>query len=601
MRPAFRCCRSSAPPPNAPPGATVRAGSAPPIWRCTSCCRSSMAACSPASSPSRIRCRRRRGLPSPRWRAARSRIASRWSRTASQRWCACARCRASERRVAILLPDYPGAKGRTGYAVGLDVPASVIAAIDRPCGRRLHDRNAPKTPRDLLDALDAAVPRGDALLKQYEDLLARLPDTALRAACARRGANRQTIPMCATALSVFARKNSAIFWWRCRPIAAAPRERRADYHDPLLPPRHALVAFGLWLQHVAKADALVHMGAHGTLEWLPGKAVALTADCFPEIVTGRLPVIYPFIVSNPGEAAQAKRRIAGVTIGHLPPPLVAGGPAGEAHELELLLDEYAQADGLDRRRRERLATLIVETAQRTGLASEAGITAGGGSAMRPTKRCGASTPGCAISRTSPSRTASTFTAGRRRASTTRHGSAAAKPSAQRSSRHSTDAVSHRDPLDRRRADGAMCCRPDAIFSPPIRARCRHQPRWSSAGSPPTKWCARICRRTARCRARWSSISGEARHCAPAARRSRRDWRSWAAGRSGTTPPAASPGSKCCRPPRSDARASMSPGAFPDCFAISFQRKSRSSTPRYRPSPRAMRMTTTIRLQRRGAQ
>ena len=155
-------------------------------------------------------------------------------------------------------------------------------------------------------------------------------------------------------------------------------ERRADYHDAVLPPRHALVAFGLWLRHVAKADALVHMGAHGTLEWLPGKAVALTADCFPEIVTGALPVIYPFIVSNPGEAAQAKRRIAGVTIGHLPPPLVAGGPSGEAHELELLLDEFAQADGLDRRRRERLAKLIVETAQRTGLAQEAGIAADSG-------------------------------------------------------------------------------------------------------------------------------------------------------------------------------------------------------------------------------
>ena len=149
--------------------------------------------------------------------------------------------------------------------------------------------------------------------------------------------------------------------------------RRADYHDPLLPPRHALVAFGLWLQHVAKVDALVHMGAHGTLEWLPGKAIALTAECFPEIVTGALPVIYPFIVSNPGEAAQAKRRIAALTIGHLPPPLVDGGLSGDARELERLVDEYAQADGLDRRRRERLATLIVETAQRTGLAREAGV------------------------------------------------------------------------------------------------------------------------------------------------------------------------------------------------------------------------------------
>ncbi len=172
---------------------------------------------------------------------------------------------------------------------------------------------------------------------------------------------------------ISAPSNSASYLVALPPDRGRSAERRADYHDPQLPPRHALVAFGLWLQHVVQADALVHMGAHGTLEWLPGKAVALSAECFPEIVTGALPVIYPFIVSNPGEAAQAKRRIAGVTIGHLPPPLVAGGLSGDARELERLVDEYAQADGLDRRRRERLAKLIVETAQRTGLAHEAGV------------------------------------------------------------------------------------------------------------------------------------------------------------------------------------------------------------------------------------
>ena len=116
------------------------------------------------------------------------------------------------------------------------------------------------------------------------------------------------------------------------------------------------------------------MGAHGTLEWLPGKAVALTGACFPEAVVGPLPVFYPFLVSNPGEAAQAKRRIAAMTIGHLPPPLVNSELGGAAQELERLVDEYAIADGLDRRpRRMRLARLIIETAQRTGLASEAGV------------------------------------------------------------------------------------------------------------------------------------------------------------------------------------------------------------------------------------
>jgi cobaltochelatase CobN len=149
-------------------------------------------------------------------------------------------------------------------------------------------------------------------------------------------------------------------------------ERRASYHDPALPPRHALIAFGLWLRHSFKADLLLHMGAHGTLEWLPGKAVALTGACFPEAVVGPLPVIYPFIVSNPGEAAQAKRRIAAVTIGHLPPPLTEGSLSGAARELERLVDEYAIADGLDRRRRERLAKLIIDTARDSGLAREAG-------------------------------------------------------------------------------------------------------------------------------------------------------------------------------------------------------------------------------------
>ena len=150
-------------------------------------------------------------------------------------------------------------------------------------------------------------------------------------------------------------------------------ERRADYHDATLPPRHALLGFALWLRHVAKVDALIHMGAHGTFEWLPGKAVALTAACFPELVVGSLPVIYPFLVSNPGEAAQAKRRIAAVTIGHLPPPLVEAEMAGDAHDLERLVDEYAQADGLDRRRRARLARAILEQAERSGLAAEARV------------------------------------------------------------------------------------------------------------------------------------------------------------------------------------------------------------------------------------
>lgn len=270
----------------------------------------------------------------------------------------------AERRLVILIPDYPSAPGRTGYAVGLDVPSSVLAML-----RDLRDagytvEKIPESPRALLDLLEQS---GEHLAADdYATLFESLPVDA-----------RQTV------LDAWGEAASRQFPFRAATfgnvtVALAPdrgrsADRRADYHDPTLPPRHELVAFGLWLQKALGVHAIVHVGAHGTLEWLPGKTVALGQNCFPEIITGALPVIYPFIVSNPGEAAQAKRRIAAVTLGHLPPPLTGAGLDDHQQELERLVDEYAQADGLDRRRRDRLAKLIVETAAKTGLASEAGV------------------------------------------------------------------------------------------------------------------------------------------------------------------------------------------------------------------------------------
>ena len=107
-----------------------------------------------------------------------------------------------------------------------------------------------------------------------------------------------------------------------QPDRGARAERHETYHDMQRPPRHAYVAFYLWLRHIRKIDALIHLGAHGTLEWLPGKSVMLSQTCAPEVVLGPTPLIYPFIVNDPGEAAQAKRRASAVTIGHLTPPLV---------------------------------------------------------------------------------------------------------------------------------------------------------------------------------------------------------------------------------------------------------------------------------------
>jgi cobaltochelatase CobN len=158
-----------------------------------------------------------------------------------------------------------------------------------------------------------------------------------------------------------------------QPDRGRPEDRKGEYHDPARPPRHAYIAFYLWLRHVAEVNAILHCGTHGTLEWLPGKATALSENCAPEAVLGPVPVIYPFIVNNPGEAAQAKRRLAAVTIGHLTPPLVEAGTHGATAELEALFDEYAEAQLLDPRRARTLAGAILAMAGETGLARESGI------------------------------------------------------------------------------------------------------------------------------------------------------------------------------------------------------------------------------------
>jgi cobaltochelatase CobN len=277
----------------------------------------------------------------------------------------------AERRIAVLMPDYPAAGGRAGYAVGLDVPQSIIALLSDLAAAGYEVRGNVEDPRILLEEMQRGLQEPALSLVDYLRLLAELPAEIGDRITSAWG-DPQHDPDIRDGAFHFRAARFGKILVALPPERGNVHERRATYHDPALPPRHALIAFGLWLRRSFKADALLHMGAHGTLEWLPGKAVALTGSCFPEAVVGPLPVVYPFIVSNPGEAAQAKRRIAAVTIGHLPPPLIDAGLSGAARDLERLVDEYAIADGLDRRRRERLAKLIIDTARDSGVAHEAG-------------------------------------------------------------------------------------------------------------------------------------------------------------------------------------------------------------------------------------
>jgi cobaltochelatase CobN len=128
-----------------------------------------------------------------------------------------------------------------------------------------------------------------------------------------------------------------------QPERGYDRDPSLSYHSPDLPPTHAYLAQYLWLREVFAAQAVVHVGKHGNLEWLPGKGLGLSDQCFPEWALGPLPHLYPFIVNDPGEGSQAKRRSQAVILDHLTPPLGRAGLHGALQQLETLLDEYWEA------------------------------------------------------------------------------------------------------------------------------------------------------------------------------------------------------------------------------------------------------------------
>jgi cobaltochelatase CobN len=279
------------------------------------------------------------------------------------------RCKPSgERRIGLVLSDYPAKGGRVGYAVGLDSPASVgvIARELRDAGYQigaLPDGDA------LMRALEGESATVEVPLTDYCRHFAKLPSAFAGAVTSTWGdpADDAVVEDGAFRLRILRAGNLFV---TVQPDRGRRGTRKTEYHDANLPPRHSYVAFYIWLREFARIDAVIHLGTHGTLEWLPGKAAALGEDCAPEAVLGPMPVIYPFIVNDPGEAAQAKRRIAAVTIGHMTPPLSDAGLHGEARDLEALLEEYAQAQELDPRRARKLADVILERARANGIATE---------------------------------------------------------------------------------------------------------------------------------------------------------------------------------------------------------------------------------------
>ncbi|QCI68292.1 cobaltochelatase subunit CobN [Phreatobacter stygius] len=280
---------------------------------------------------------------------------------------------AAARRLALVLSDYPARGGRAGFAVGLDTPESVkvIHGLLAEAGYTVDDCPAPAALMPLLVDGDAgfSVP-----LDTYQAFLAGLPDGVQAALLAAHG-KPEDDPSFDDGAFRFRALSTGHLRIALQPPRDAGPDRKLAYHDPDRPPGHGYLAFYCGLRIVDQVDAIIHLGTHGTTEWLPGKAVALSAACWPKIAIGSLPVVYPYVVDDPGEAAPAKRRLGAITLGHLPPELAASDLHGETALLRDLVEEYSAAQVMDPRRADLVAAEIRQRAESSGLAAACGVTA----------------------------------------------------------------------------------------------------------------------------------------------------------------------------------------------------------------------------------
>ncbi|MFN6480231.1 cobaltochelatase subunit CobN [Nostoc sp. DedQUE07] len=314
-----------------------------------------------------------------------------------------------ERRIALILANYPNRNGRLANGVGLDTPASCVEILQALRQAGYEVENPPAQGDELIQRLTDGVtndPEGRELLpvhqsvswEEYQEYFASLPPAVQQGISERwgighgawgighegMGAEEQgeqwekrriinlqspipnpqyPIPNTQSPIPIPGIQLGNIFVG-IQPARGYDNDPSLNYHAPDLEPTHAYLAFYYWVRETFGADAVVHVGKHGNLEWLPGKSVALSSNCYPEVAFGALPHLYPFIVNDPGEGSQAKRRAQAVIIDHLTPPMTRAELYGSLQQLENLIDEYYEADSLDPSRlpviRDRIRELVVK-------------------------------------------------------------------------------------------------------------------------------------------------------------------------------------------------------------------------------------------------
>ncbi|MEL6957821.1 MAG: cobaltochelatase subunit CobN [Pseudomonadota bacterium] len=321
-----------------------------------------------------------------------------WVVQLAANWARLRRAHASDKQVALVLANYPNRDGRLANGVGLDTPAATVHVMEllRAEG---YDVAPPQDAKAFMDRLMAGPTNwltdradrdgGEVLsLTEYRRAFDALP-WAVKQQINDRWGPPEEDPFFVPAFSSDPKQletdapdrgGFALSIHRFGKVVVGLQPARGynidptdTYHSPDLVPPHNYLAFYFWLRHHWTADAVVHMGKHGNLEWLPGKATALSDTCWPEVVLGPTPHVYPFIVNDPGEGTQAKRRAAAVIIDHLTPPLTRAESYGPLRDLEALVDEYYEAAGVDPRRIELLRKEILSLSDVTGLASDVGF------------------------------------------------------------------------------------------------------------------------------------------------------------------------------------------------------------------------------------
>ncbi|CAH0224359.1 cobaltochelatase subunit CobN [Pseudomonas mediterranea] len=299
----------------------------------------------------------------------------------ARRWTELARLPNGQKRVALILANYPTRDGRIGNGVGLDTPAAALNIL-----RAMRDEGYPLSAElpvsgtaliqqllggvsNDLDSLDLRPCHQSLVLNAYQAMFDALPE-ANRLAVLDRWGPPETDPMFRAGRLMIAGLRLGLTFVGIQPARGYQVDPSAVYHDPDLVPPHGYLAFYFWLRHTYGAHGVIHVGKHGNLEWLPGKGVGLSESCWPDALLGPLPNIYPFIVNDPGEGAQAKRRTQAVIIDHLMPPLTRAETYGPLRNLELLADEYYEAQLLDPRRARELQRDILNLVRETHIDRE---------------------------------------------------------------------------------------------------------------------------------------------------------------------------------------------------------------------------------------